>query len=54
LEALSHHVVFYLGVEVEWHLIALILISTHALIFLYYEAETVPNHSDNYICYNPK
>ena len=24
----------YLGVEVEWHLLALILISTHALIFL--------------------
>jgi len=54
LEALSHHVVFYLGVEVEWHLIALILIPTHALIFLYYEAETMPNLSDNYICYISK
>jgi len=47
-------VVFYLGVEVEWHLLALILISTHVLIFLYYEAETMPNFSNNYIFYNPK
>ena len=46
--------VFYLGVEVEWHLIVLILIPTHALIFLYYEAETMPNLSDNYICYISK
>jgi hypothetical protein len=54
MEALSHHVVFSLDVEVEWHLIALILISTYVLIFLYYTAQSMPNFSNNYICYNPK
>jgi hypothetical protein len=32
----------------------LILISTHVLLFLYYEAETMPNLSNNYIYYISK
>jgi len=47
LEALGHHVVFILGVEVEWHLLALILILTLGFIFI--TAEIVPNFLDKNI-----
>jgi hypothetical protein len=42
-------VVFILGVEVEWHLLALILISTHVLIFINIKAEIMPISLDKHI-----
>jgi len=43
LEALSHHVVFYIDVEVGWHLITLILFSTNVSSYIYSVAEIMPN-----------
>jgi hypothetical protein len=42
LEAYCHHVVFVLGVEVEWYLLSSILIYMSVLIPTSYRAETMP------------